>query len=267
MSTPSDASHDGHAGEGCPNDWNAHRTRLVAVRGLSETVAAGHGNAMLFVRTLDDVSLDVRAGDLVLLTGRVGEGAASLAGALAGRRRIVHGARELHPGGRVRRGSISGEAQQAIIGGWAAGSSNRRTNDDDGRSRTAYVLRVRHGDARMRGCPDGAWFGWARALCESGGAIVLWEVAERWRDTAVGAGGGSAVHEARLDASGPYRGMLHRGVLPEAWSGSDAAVARDHPGRLRAARLIAGRLVPALREESDASVMAVGSQAAGGAWP
>jgi hypothetical protein len=236
-----------------------HRTPLVAVRGLSETVAAGYGNAWLLVRTLDDVSLDLCGGDLLLLSGRVGEGAASLAGALAGRRRIMHGAREQHPGVRVRRGVISSGSYHAIIDGWSAGRATRCVGDDATGVRAAYILRVRHPSPRLAdaGTPDsacdghtrvarpadypgGAWFGWARALCERGGAIVLWEIVARHGRSAAG----GAVHE-RSEETVPRYGM---------WSGmggpGDARADAECAGRLRAVRLVAGRLAPMITTAS-----------------
>jgi hypothetical protein len=155
---------------------------------------------------------------------------------------------------------VSSDAHRAIIDGWAAGRATRCVHDDAAHSRTAYVLRVRHPsrhpstrgprpgatDAGCDGppraaCPTdysrGAWFGWARALCERGGAIVLWDVLE--------CGGrrvsGGVVHEPRAEAVLPY-GMGAGMGGPDARGAGERA---EHPGRFRAVRLEAGRLVPA----------------------
>ncbi|HYW32183.1 MAG TPA: hypothetical protein VE869_11795 [Gemmatimonas sp.] len=45
---------------------------LVSLNGLHETIAAGYGSAMAYVRTLDDVSFSLRERDLVLLGDELG---------------------------------------------------------------------------------------------------------------------------------------------------------------------------------------------------
>lgn len=186
---------------------------LVAVRELHETVAAGYGNAMLLVRTLDNVSLSVHRGDLVIVSGAAAGGAASLVATLAGRRRISHGAREHLPGVRIRRGVVSPAARDAIIAGWMTPPDSAVSPWARNGAPTAYMLRVRAPatsgaiaarvePAATRQCaapaapiPDHAspddtgsrcetatadtlarsWAAWAKTLRRTGGAIVLWE--------------------------------------------------------------------------------------------
>jgi hypothetical protein len=214
---------------------------LVAVRGLRETVAAGFGNAMLVVRTLDDVSLSVRSGDLVLVSGAAGAGAASLVATLAGRRRISHGSRELSPGARVRRGVVTPDARDAIVAGWTSNADGLTSPYRHASTPTAYLLRVRSAIATTassngstlpgRGRADDeqrdagkdmteSWKSWAGALRKAGGAIVLWE------------SGVKQNHVPGAQAAVAFRRVREEGV-------------RERPvreGRVRVLTLVAGRI-------------------------
>ncbi|HYW32074.1 MAG TPA: hypothetical protein VE869_11250 [Gemmatimonas sp.] len=161
---------------------------LVSLSGLHETIAAGYGSAMAYVRTLDDVSFSLRERDLVLVGGAAAAGSAALVAAVCGRRRITRGSRALSSGVRVRRASITLQAARAIVSEWsqctgmdrtrstAGGGGHQRGAANDGpdrRVRTAYVLRVRES---LHYEPEqmGSWASWARMLYRDGGAVMLW---------------------------------------------------------------------------------------------
>lgn len=233
---------------------------LLSVRGLHETVAAGYGNAMLVVRTLDDVSLSVHRGDLVLVSGAAGGGAASLVATLAGRRRVSHGSRDLSPGARVRRGVVSPAARDAIVAGWMAPPEWPVLPWQAGGVRTAYLLRVRQPSARAeRATEDSShatpiargehgpaeqpiaesWMVWARALRQAGGAIVLWEAGAA--RSAVHADVATRLEMLRSTGSNGIRARGER--VRESPVEQDGATERSpQAGRVRMLTLVAGRI-------------------------
>ncbi len=163
------------------------RPILVAVRNACEEIVAGLGSALVRVRTLDGLSFEVRAGELLLLTGGVASGATSLLGALYGPPASrARAQRYVTPGVQLRRATIPFSASEALIAGW------RDAHDTHDALRTApspdassagsrppvvYLLRVRPDDA-TRTAATGAitqysWREWAGALQRCGGAIVV----------------------------------------------------------------------------------------------
>ena len=153
---------------------------LLAVRDVHDEVRAGLGQTALVVRTLDGVSLDVRAGELVVLQGGVASGAVSLLETLAGRRRRLSGTRVVAHGVQVRMGTISPAAFQAIAMAWSPALYANEARDSPHRS-IVYLFRVRNRQAAeyaARTTPSLAafdevpWQRWAEALRERGGSVL-----------------------------------------------------------------------------------------------
>lgn len=144
---------------------------LIAVRNLRETVRAGFGSAMASVRTLDDVSVEVHAGELLVVESAAFNGAGALYSALAGAGRGVAGERHVGAGVQLRRGSIPASARDAIIATWAQGAWAALSE-----ARVVYLLRVRAGPpiAPSRAAHD-AWHDWATAVRGNNGAVVLFD--------------------------------------------------------------------------------------------
>ena len=160
------------------------RPILVAVRNACEEIVAGLGNALVSVRTLDGLSFDVRAGELLLLIGGVASGATSLLGALYGPPASrARAQRYVTPGVQLRRATIPFSASEALIAGWSDAHHAPRTasssdaSNAHSRGPVVYLLRVRPDDAtRAASCgaiTTHSWREWAGALQRCGGAIVL----------------------------------------------------------------------------------------------
>ena len=161
--------HDAHESDTVP---------LIAVRDLREDIVAGLGGATLEVRTLDGVSLDVHAGDLVLVTGRVASGATSLLTALAGVRQSVQGERWLAWGVRTRRASIGADARDVIIRAWRERAVEPEARFTSSAARVVYLLRVRTlPDSALSMHARRSWRAWALEVRAGRGAVVLADVA------------------------------------------------------------------------------------------
>ncbi len=154
---------------------------LLAVHDLREEVRAGFGQTALVVRTLDGVSLEVRAGELVVLKGGVASGVVSLLGALAGTRRVWSGNRIAARGVQVRRGSISDVAFRALTAAWSARREiavSPVLRDD---TPTVYLFRVRRRECAatpttprslVARTDEAAWRTWADSLRARGGSVL-----------------------------------------------------------------------------------------------
>ncbi len=160
------------------------RPILVAVHNACEEIVAGLGSALFSVRTLDGLSCDVRAGELLLLVGGVASGATSLLGALYGPPASrARAQRYAIPGVQLRRATIGFGASEAIVAGWSDAQAStpipHSSNAATAAARTpvVYLLRVRADDSTRAGCTGAitthSWRSWAAALRERGGAIVL----------------------------------------------------------------------------------------------
>ncbi len=150
--------------------WHDHivspmtKPRLLSVARASAEVTAGlPGQCAVSVRVLDDVTLRIHAGELLLLQAPEALGQSMLLAALAGREhsprhRYVRSVRDAAPGLRIRRAALHVDAVREIMRGWQdalAGSAVPA-------SRTLYLLRA------------------ARQRAPRGGTLTLREAAE-WR--------------------------------------------------------------------------------------
>ncbi len=237
---------------------------LVSLHGLHETVAAGYGSAMAYVRTLDDVSFSLRERDLVLVTGSAAAGSAALVAAVGGRRRIMQGSRALAPGVRVRRACIPPRAARTIVEAWSQCMQQREAQPDvqtganalEVPVRTAYILRVggsrrsatdpcvaagdRGRDSALSESLSESWRSWARVLYGSGGAVMLWTPDARTsREPGAGHAGsahsqrGDRVHEPGSAAAPPGVARVDVGEVNS----------ERQTGRVRRLTLAAGRIV------------------------
>ena len=159
------------------------RPVLIAVHNACEEIVAGLGSALFSVRTLDGLSCDVRAGELLLLVGGVASGATSLLAAMHGSPSRVRAARHVTAGVQLRRATIPFSASEAIMTGWRAAQVEPPEPIDgaaavaEGRAPVVYLLRVRPDDV-TRANSTGvntthSWRAWAAALRARGGAVVL----------------------------------------------------------------------------------------------
>lgn len=219
----------------------ADRPILVAVRDACEEIVAGFGSALLHVRTLDGLSCEVRAGELLLLVGGVASGATSLLSALYGPPMSrARAQRVVSPSVQVRRATIAFSVSEAIIRGWrdtqhAWDAADSRADGAAVESaRVVYLLRVRPDDA-MRPATTGAislhsWREWAGMLKRRGDAVVLARHANPERAL--------TLNEKR--ATG-------RGALPESAMVRESRDREEH--HVRVLTLHAGRIVSADRRE------------------
>lgn len=160
---------------GTPSVPASHRV-LVALRNVHEEIVAGTERARLVVRTLDELSCDVCAGELLIVTGGVASGARSLMHALNGSRPLARGERIVARGVRLRLAAIAAQADHAIVEGWLDRSApvaplSASTLD---RSPVVYLLRARHRTAGSGATfPRSAWRRWSSSLRAQGDAVVI----------------------------------------------------------------------------------------------
>ncbi len=173
------------------------RRVLVSVTNAREVIRAGFGGARLTVRTLDQISCHVHAGELLTLRGSVASGALSLLRALHGTSPRIRAEHRSVPHVQLRRATISALAARSIDEGWRdvrtkrrelaavdAGSPHCVREAQPGpRSPVVYLLRVR--SPRVGERPpvsplvdtpqSGAhvWREWAQQVRDAGGAVVL----------------------------------------------------------------------------------------------
>ncbi len=205
---------------------------LVQLRALREEISAGAGSAFATVRTLDDVSLTIQAGELVVIAGGVASGAASLVSAVAGLRAIRHGQRRVARGVQIRRGVIGSDACRALVQAWADEQAiDYRTTIGAGvgangstPTRLLYVLRVRA--EQSSSAPVDAWRSWCAALRTRGGSVLLH--------------GAAASHYQSLSSVAPHRHTV-REPLPSGLTSHQ----RRPANTIRLVSLDAGRIVTA----------------------
>ena len=140
------------------------KPRLLTVARASAEVTAGiPGRCAVSVRVLDDVTLRIHAGELLLLQAPEALGQSMLLAALAGqehspRHRYVRSVRDAAPGLRIRRAALHVDAVREIMRGWQEAIVAPAATA----SRTLYLLRA------------------SRQRASRGGALTLREAAE-WR--------------------------------------------------------------------------------------
>ena len=140
------------------------KPRLLSVARASAEVTAGiPGQCAVSVRVLDDVTLRIHGGELLLLQAPEALGQSMLLAALAGREhsprhRYVRSVRDAAPGLRIRRAALHLDAIPEIMRGWQEALIGSTVTA----SRTLYLLRA------------------SRHRSPHGGALTLREAAE-WR--------------------------------------------------------------------------------------
>lgn len=145
---------------------------LLRVRDLSTEIRAGYGGASCTVRTLDGVSLSVRASEMIIVRGGVASGASTLIDTLSGRRTCDQGERAVSARVQVRRARVGVEAFNAMYAAWsdARGPTGPAPTAP---GRVVYVLRVTPATERIGASTDvTAWRRWASALRASGHSVV-----------------------------------------------------------------------------------------------
>ena len=91
---------------------------LVRLSDVTQELTVGIGGAIASVRTLTDVSLEVRERELVVLTGSRGAGERAMLAVIAGDRRGVTGSCEVRPRTRVRIMRMGAQAALALTQEW-----------------------------------------------------------------------------------------------------------------------------------------------------
>jgi energy-coupling factor transporter ATP-binding protein EcfA2 len=235
---------------------------LLAVRDVREEIRAGLGQTSLTVRTLDGVTLQVHAGELVVLRGGVASGASSLLAALSGARRVRTGHRRLARGVQVRRACISSAAFSAIAAAWAQpqpAASNQ--SQPLARARVVYLFRVRagapgrptavlaHDSTGRRSAADASvWGVWAESLRAHGGSIVAHVADDRLHDPRPYAPSSRYPHAKAAQNTSP---AVHEATAGDRRSypmSRDASTERPRHrprGTMRTLTLAAGRIVSA----------------------
>jgi hypothetical protein len=228
------------------------RRVLVSVTNAREVIRAGFGGAQLRVRTLDQLSCRVHAGELLILRGSVASGALALLRALHGSSPRIRAEHVAAPQVQLRRATISAVAARAIEAGWLAEGAAANghgvepsftppaavavpRSGSTARTPVVYLLRVRpqarheraditptHGDDQHGAA---LWREWANDVRRTGGAVVLAAQSEpsfstdaQTRPTMRGARSGTTVvRERRPERSGHIRRLvLHAGQIVNA---------------------------------------------------
>ena len=155
------------------------KPRLLSVARASAEVTAGiPGQCAVSVRVLDDVTLRIHAGELLLLQAPEALGQSMLLAALAGREhsprhRYVRSVRDAAPGLRIRRAALHVDAVREIMRGWQEALVEATVPA----SRTLYLLRA-SGQRALRGgalTPREAaeWRRWGRHAHERRDGVVI----------------------------------------------------------------------------------------------
>jgi hypothetical protein len=150
------------------------KSRLLSVARTSAEISAGiPGRCAVSVRVLDNVSLRIHAGELVLVHAPESLTQAMLLVALAGREhsprhRYIRSVRDPAPGLRIRRAALPVLAVPDIICGW----HEARMDASAPASRTLYLLRAsRVGAITRREAAE--WRRWGRQAHERLDGIVI----------------------------------------------------------------------------------------------
>lgn len=216
--------------------------RLLSLARASAEISAGiPGRCAVSVRVLDDVTLRIHAGELLLLQAPEALGQSMLLAALAGREhspryRYVRSVRETAPGLRIRRAALHVDAVREITRGW----QEARVLDTAPASRTLYLLRAtRAGVITPREAAE--WRRWGRQAHERRDGIVI-----------------ACSPPFAGPSQAPPASMIRSTREPAAWYASDTAL---EPSRtIRRLELRAGRLhsVRTPRQESKTERLTAG---------
>lgn len=150
---------------------------VLAVRELREEVRAGYGNASFRMRMLDNVSLNVHAGEFVVVRGDRASGAHALRAVLAGTRVVRSGIRTVAEGVSVRHATVAWDAVRAMLEGWHAAPrrSSASTPHDVFVFRVCGVPPVETTEAsreRNLSIVDRRWRTWAASVRARHGSVV-----------------------------------------------------------------------------------------------
>ncbi len=155
------------------------KPRLLSVSRASAEVTAGiPGQCAVSVRVLEDVTLRIHGGELLLLQAPEALGQSLLLAVLAGREhsprhRYVRSVRDAAPGLRIRRAALHLDAIPEIMRGWQEALVGSTVTA----SRTLYLLRA----SRQQAPHDGAltlreaaeWRRWGRHAHERRDGVVI----------------------------------------------------------------------------------------------
>ncbi|MCC6242275.1 MAG: hypothetical protein IT353_05515, partial [Gemmatimonadaceae bacterium] len=165
------------------------RIPLLTVHGGHAETHAGGVTSSIRIRALDNVSVAIHEGELVVLQGGVASGATTLFGVMCGERMLAAGVRSVAPDVRIQRATISAQAFAAIQGAWSV-PRVPMTRRDDAAPPRGEVVRALHGAPRplvllrVRSQPHSrthyaapimmhsTWQAWAQVVRARGGAIV-----------------------------------------------------------------------------------------------
>ena len=150
------------------------KPRLLSVaRACAEISAGVPGRCAISVRVLDDITLRIHAGELLLVHAPEALGQSMLLAALAGREhmprhRYVRSMRDAAPGLRIRRAALPADAVPEILRGW----QDAHVPSGAPTSRTLYLLRAsRDGAVTPREAAE--WRQWGRHAHERRDGIVI----------------------------------------------------------------------------------------------
>jgi hypothetical protein len=150
------------------------KPRLLSVARARAEISAGvPGRCAISIRVLDDVTLRIHAGELLLVHAPEALAQSMLLAALAGREhtprhRYVRAMRAAAPGLRIRRAALPADAVPEILRGW----QDAHVPSSGPTSRTLYLLRAsRDGAVTRREAAE--WRQWGRHAHERRDGIVI----------------------------------------------------------------------------------------------
>ena len=245
---------------------------LVRLSDVTQELTVGLGNATASVRTLTDVSLVVRARELVVLSGSRGAGERAVLAVVAGDRRGVLGTCEVANDARIRIMRIGARSARALAEEWQHANAHEVLTphrvarpdvflldvvpdvDDDPllRGASTRTSRVREAHADSRGSPQPASSADPHTRTyvpkpwdeKNRSALRAWAEVCRMRDGAVIMAAGDAVGRGLFDAALAHmnaRAAADPGAGPRAPTGvvrevflaeSEVRVVAMHSGRL-----------------------------------
>ncbi len=154
------------------------KPRLLSVARARAEISAGvPGRCAISVRVLDDVTLRIHAGELLLVRAPEPLGQSMLLAVLAGsahspRHRYIRAVRDAAPDLRIRRAALHRDAVHEIVRGWQEAAITTRSPAAPPASRTLYLLRAsRVGRLSRREAAE--WRTWGRHAHERRDGIVI----------------------------------------------------------------------------------------------